>query len=110
MAAITLDPKAGQGRLCNRFWYGLRRQISIGACYESVDAAGTGKLTVQQRQQQQAQPQGMHGSGRDQQQAVTAGRGPQQEQQKQQKQPPQTTERRVPQQKQLPPAIEGRSG
>ena len=60
----------------------------------------------QQRQQQrgqQAQP-GMQGRGRDQQQLVTSGRGPQQ------KQSAQTTERRLPQQKQPPPATEGRGG
>ena len=60
----------------------------------------------QQRQQQRGQqaPPGMQGRGRDQQQLVTSGRGPQQ------KQSAQTTERRLPQQKQPPPATEGRGG
>src|SRR5439155_954250 len=39
----SLDPQAGHGRLRDRFWYGLRPQISSGACYEQAPTDdGTG--------------------------------------------------------------------
>ena len=80
------------------------KSVSVSAMSPSTQRGRAGSNQEQQRQQQQAQPQGMHGRGGDRQQPVAAGRGPQQ------KQPAQTSERRVPQQKQLPPATEGRGG
>jgi len=78
------------------------KSVSVSAMSPSTQRGRAGSNQEQQRQQQQAQPQGMHGRGGDRQQP--AGRGPQQ------KQPAQTSELRVPQQKQLPPATEGRGG
>jgi hypothetical protein len=84
-----------------------RKSVPVPVMSKHLPTTGRGPAgsnQEQQGQQQRAQPQGMHGRGRDQQQPVTPGRGPQQ------KQPAQTTERRVPQQKQPPPATEGRGG
>jgi hypothetical protein len=80
------------------------KSVSVSVMSPSTQRGRAGSNQEQQRQQQQAQPQGMHGRGRDRQQSVTAGRGPQR------KQPAQTSDPPVPQQKQLPPATEGRGG
>ena len=66
--------------------------------------AGSNQEQLRQQQLRQQPSPGMQGRGRDQQQLVTLGRGPQQ------KRAAETTERRLPRQKQPPPATEGRGG
>jgi membrane-bound lytic murein transglycosylase A len=101
--SVPRDCAAGSGMDCVH--------KSLPAAVMSKDTSATGRGSAgshqeQQRQQQrgqQAHP-GMQGRGHDQPQLVTSGRGAQQ------KQSAQTTERRLPQQNQPPPATEGRGG
>jgi membrane-bound lytic murein transglycosylase A len=87
-----------------------RKSVPVAVMSKPLPTTGRGPAgsnQEQQRQQQRGQqaPPGTQGLGRDQQQLVTSGRGPQQ------KQPAQTSERRLPQQQKQPPAAtEGRGG
>jgi peptidoglycan lytic transglycosylase A len=97
------DCATGSGMDCGH------KSLPAAVMSKPVPATGRGPAGTkqeQQRQQQRAQQAhpGMQGRGRDQPQLVTSGRGAQQ------KQSAQTTERRLPQQKQPPPATEGRGG
>jgi membrane-bound lytic murein transglycosylase A len=93
------DCASGSGMDCGH------KSLSAAVMSKHLPATGrrpAGSNQEQQRQQQQGQQAspGRQGRGRDPQQ----GRGPQQ------KQTTQTTERRLPRQKQSPPATEGRGG
>ncbi len=95
------DCASGSGTDCGH------KSLSAAIMSKYLPATGrtpAGSNQEQQRQQQGAQqaPPGMQGRGRDQQ--VTSGRG------SQPKQSAQTTERRLPHQKQPPPATEGQGG